>query len=686
MRARSKSAGQTLRTMPFRNFQVDGPGQAYDVENRSTARREGLAISESDPSRSRHGSLTGNDFTHHGSTVRKDAQKLSCRPSLDAERLPPAELDDLPDVASLAIDVASDTCLIGQRYHQSRGCKEPGSTGRPTVNSAGEDVDNDASCVQDENIPSLDLGEPLQIWRSFWQAEERDGRRSAAMRPTQADATKKDLLCRRDLQVAQQSRNPTQSREPTTMERGSLSTHLQQESSASSSDQHPGSPRSFLHRSNALRSRSSLSSEEKAEILTASVRRFRRVKFARRAGNGHYVDHDRSINASPQDSNESVVYAREIEIKRRRPQGNNPSGPAIAPRPTFIENTAREPAVKVWDDAVAAADEPFGSERETGNSSTCWNAAGAAAKLPGIGRNSQEPQETVIKHHRILRELPRSDSADRGRRLVTLVNGQLVAREISPIPIDFSRAPRVATPSVHSHGSKSEESSPLLGSIRKTKHWRGREETPRQRLKAASLHMLQREGLSFRERIVKWLRTTTTTDSETRIWSFDQSRKATNNPIGSKKRQGKVFEPEEMRQIQEQEAQAMRNLRRAGKAPAPKKALQDVTNLRQPGYLQHNSFFKESRDSTRAVQPSIRAHIAPQPLEGTSIHSRSVFMQKNLSNPLEQHPSFSEEDIQIAETKKPELSGPAGASRILSPIQSREAALDDALARLEGRR
>ena len=644
--------------MPFRNFQVDDSGQAYDVKNRSTARREGLAISDSNPSRSLHGSLARNEFNHHGLTLQKDTQKPSNRPSLDAERLPPAETDDLPNVASLAIDVASNTHSVGQRHHKSRDCREPGSDDRPTVDSAGEDVENDNSCVQDQNIPFLDLGEPLQVWRSFWQAEERDGRRSAALRPNQADVTEKDSVCRRTLQAAQQSRNPSQSREPTTVERGSPGTHFQQKSSASSSHQYPGSPRSFLHRSNALRSRNSLSSEEKVEILTASVRRFRRVEFAKRAGNGHYVDHDGSINVSPQHSNESVVYARKIEIKRRRPQGNNPAAPVIAAHTTFTEDNAREPAVEIREDAVIAAEERFESERGSDNSSTSWNAAVTGTRHSQLEGNLQEQQGTAVKHQRVLRELPRSDSAVRGRHLVTLVNGQRVARKISPIPIDFSRAPRVATPSVHSYGSKFDKNSPLLGSIRKAKHWRARQETPRQRLKAASLQMLQGERLSFRDRIMRWLRTTTNPDSETRTWSSEQSRKATNNTIGSKKRQGKVFEPEEMRQIQEQEAQAMRDLRRAGKAPAPKKALQDVTNLRQPGYLQHNSFFKESRDSARAVQPSIRAHIAPQPPEGVNIHSRSVFTRRNLPNPLEQHP----------------------------PVQSRKAASDDALARLEGRR
>ena len=661
--------------MPFQNLQVDDPGQTYNVNNRSTARREGLAISDSNPSRSLHGSLVRNEVNHHRSTVREDTQKPSNRPALNAERLPPAKTDDLPDVASLAIDVANNTRFVGHRHHESRGCRE-----------LSLDVDNDTGCVQEENIPSLDLGEPLQVWKSFWQAEERDGRRSAALRPNQADIAEKDLLYRRALQAAKQSRNPTESREATTVERGSPNTHFQQKSSAGSSDQHPGSPRSVLHRSKDSSGRSSLSSEEKVEILTASVRRFRRVKFVRRAGNGHYVDHDGSINVSPQNSNESVVYAREIEIKRRRPQGNNPAGPALAAHPIFTEDTAREQAVEIGDDAVTAADERIGSERRSDNSLTSWNAALTGTRNSQFEGSLQEQQETAVKHQRVLRELPRSDSEVRGDHLVTLVNGQRVARKISPIPIDFSRAPRVVTPSVHSHGSKFDTSSPLLGSIRKAKYWRARQETPRQRLKAASLHMLQGEKLSFRDRIMRWLRTTTNPDSKTRICSSGQSRKATDNTIGSKKRQGKVFEPEEMRQIQEQEAQAMKDLRRAGKAPAPKKALQDVTNLRQPGYLQHNSFFEESRDSTRAVQPSIRAHIAAQPLEGASIQSRSMFTRKNLPNPVGQHPPSSGDDIQIANTTKPELSSSSGALNMLSPIQSRKAAFDDALARLEGRR
>ena len=307
--------------------------------------------------------------------------------------------------------------------------------------------------------------------------------------------------------------------------------------------------------------------------------------------------------------------------------------------------------IVVWENPVIVTNEQVQSTREDQSPAANRDTVVTPAERAIPDQKSSGQEETIIRRRTVLGELSRSTSGGRGRRLITLVNGQHVVREISPIPIDYSKARGIATPSVYSQRSSFDKSSPVLGKTRKISDRKLRQLSPRQKLKAASLHMLNQDRVSWRTRIVAWIRNVASPGSDTRTSSSRSARSfkvwsGRDSTELSRKRQGRVFGPEDVHEIQEYERKAREKLRRAGKAPASKKALKDVTNLRRPGYLDYNSFFKDSQGSVPVRSSTTVLNASDLPEGIPTYDSASVFARANWPNPLAQHPPGGREHIE----------------------------------------
>lgn len=568
--------------------------------------------------------------------------------ALNTQALHLSEPYNAPEVASLAVAAAKNVGS-GKNSVSAESCL------------AG-DNDIDGSFIN-EDIPPLELGEPLLMWKTFWENEANNGFTNATAQGHQHET---DLSENRPFDT-------------------------QQPESDASPSHSSWSPRSFLRRCQALTGQNSLSSSEEFEVLTASFQPLRRVIFSR-AGNGHYtnLDSTSNIDVEANDQHSNVVYARVIDIKRNRPRvaSSAPTATTATHKP-FVE-PEQGSSIEVWEDDIAEVDERPGSEHRNELLRSGIHAPAGVAESIKL-EEAPERGETVVRCQDILKAIPRADSRNRGRRLTMLINGRSVTRSISPIPINFSRARTVATPSICSQDSSFDKSSPLFGISCMAKHRRARHLSPRQKLKAASLRMLEKDRLSWRSRIIVWIRnianpgSDTSSNSSQDPRSFKVWRTREKNEI-AKKRQGKVFGPEDYRQVQEHERKAKENLRRAGKAGTPKNVLKDITNLRRPGYLEQNSFYKESKISAQALEVSRAAVSAPALPEGPAIYSSaSVFARANWPNPLNSHPTSDEESLEAARARlqgytiedSPPSSQPAWSKHAQSPRS--------ALARLESR-
>lgn len=617
--------------------------------------------------------------------------------------------DSLPDIASLAISVA-----------------------------------NDAEPVDNEDIPPLDLGEPFSVERSSSQLEEQENRPPTALRDHQ------DGFVGDSSPDYGQRREPTEDREPV---RVGISPPL----SLSSSSENPPvssrlasivpdiehstwSPSSFLRRTNAIRGRSSASSSEKAEILTAAVQQLRRVRFPKRAGDGHYVDTDDTEGVDGHTSSAPMVHARTIDIKPRRPCACSPAATAIIAQRESTNDSQDELRADTWEDAVAAADRRYEAEHTFEG----MRSHGALIPANPFGMDDIWQQaETVIRDGRALGQLPVEEFPARGQRLITLADGHSVSTSVSAIPLDYTRARQAATPSINSHGSSFDDSSPLCLLPRKSKDREAFPKSPRQKLRAVSLQMMRADKLSLRDRVVGWLKSIASPGSEiqTESTSSPRSFKVWNAPDSNervKKRHGRIFgfdelRVSELRSVSYPLLKVSSSLRRClSRKPLPnpvlisegrlltskliqdlqrkkhtlqedrqvssrdagrKTALKDVTNLRQPGYLQYNSFAKEFRSAagSRAVPPSV----LPVSDAGPRGCPTSVFEQGNHPNPLAQHPASGKEHIEtvhaqlegyvVRDSPPPQKQSPAAGSHATPQTPRRKAVTEDPLARLEGR-
>ena len=655
--------------MPDGNPHADDSSQGNSIEDSLVDRWKGLGISDLELPSNLRGHPLPAEVKHGSPKEPVNSPDVCDIPPEDTS--PPGRqcLSEVPDISSLAIDVA-----------------------------------NDASFINDENIPPLDLGSPFGVFKTFWEVEKRESRATSAPRPNDNDSTEGWHKAHEA-----QSRGPTGHRELADQNRlicavpsssSDVNSERSQSAGAVSPDNgHLGSPRSFSRRSNVLRDLNSSSPDDGAEIFTASLQHLHRVRFVRRIGNGHYADFEADSDVIPQPSHVPVVYGRVIDIKPRRPHVGSPAPTAIVVPQPSTDKPGQKPSTAVWEDAVAAANELF--ELEQGS------AFAVASQRVDSDKDMSGQEETVIRRRKILGELPLPESAVRGSRFVGLVNGKSKSRKISPILIDFSRTRGVATPSIHSYGSEFDCNSPLFGQSRKAELQKAHQEPPRRNLEAFALLKLDQADVCSHNRVIEWLRNTVTPDPETRTESVQTPRSfnvwnGKDETERAMKRRGRIFGPEDFRNIWEHERTTQKQSGRSDRVPSPKNVLKDVTNVRRPGYLEHNSFFKDSRAPAPGGQSSIAGPSAPRLSKGTSIYSSATaYARKHWPSFLAQHPLHSREHMQTVRAAlegytiedspspgKPLPSPPSPSSRALekfSPAPSRKAAYEDALARLEGR-
>jgi len=607
-----------------------------------------------------------------------------------------ASAETSPDLAIITLDNIEASCPT-----DSDDVLDMTSLARRVANNEGA-ADNA------DDIPPLDLGEPFRVWRTSWQPREQENRPLSALRRPQNENSRQSQEGREQLRgwterrvLTEAEKQPNSSTSSSSEYRSRKSRHLQ--STCPDIEHSTWDPRSFLRWSNTLKGSNSSSSSEKAEILTASVQQLRRVRFPRRAGNGHYVDCDNLGTVDPGPSAAPVVYARVIDIKNRRRRPSSTPTTAIIARRASAEDPEHESSPKTWEDAIAAADQRYEAEHGTKGPSSGREVAVAAAQRFEM-EDVWQRAETVVRGRRALGELPDPEPPVKGRRLAILEDGESVSLSISPIPIDWNKAPRFATPSVHSHGSEFDDNSPLCGLQRKAKHRQTQQESPRQKLRALSMQMIQPDKVSLPDRIIGWLRNIVSPGSETRTESASSPRsfKVWSVPKAAEqasRRHGRVFGSEDLGVLREHERMSKKQSGRSGKAPSAKNALKDVTNLRRPGYLGHNSFFRDSkasasRDPSRTAAPSARPV-----LEGAPVYSSaSVFTRANWPNPFAQHPPSDKEQTEtvrahldrytIRDSPSPKTPSPSASSEgphERSPASERKAAFNDTLARLEGR-
>lgn len=654
---------------PSRSLQQDRAGSGYPLRTMSEECNQHPQLSSSI-----HGGPRQAGVKDGGRASAESSPDLSITPPDDIAASCPANSDDVLDITSLAIRVAN----------------------------------NDGAAGEQHDIPPLELGEPFQAWRTYWQTREQENRPPSALRRPQNESSRQSREAhenpRRWIELGvptEAEEHPISPASSSSEYRSKKSRHLQ--SNCPDVEHSSWSPRSFLRRSTALKGPNSSSSSEDAEILTATVQNLRRVRFPRRAGNGHYVDFNNLGPVESQPSSAPVVHARVIDIKPRRRRSSSTPTTAVLAHRDSVEEPQLESSPETWEDAIAAADRRYEAEHGTKHSSSSREVAVAATQRFEMADIRQRAGK-VIRGRRAPGELPAPEAPVKGRRLTIREDGESVSLSVSPIPIDLNKAPRFATPSIHSHGSHFDESSPLCGLPRKVKHRQAPQESPRQKQRALSMQMIQPDKVSLRDRIVGWLRNVVSPGSETRpesassprpfkVWSVSEA------AAQSSKRQGRVFGSEDFGVLREHERMPNKQLGRSGKAPSAKPALKDVTNLRQPGYLEHNSFSKESKapipvDTPRSVVPNTSGSIENIDMDS----SASVFARVNWPNPFIQHPPSGNErnenvraqlgDYTNEISLSPKKSLPSAGSRIpheMPPKRGREAVIEDTLARLEGR-
>lgn len=591
----------------------------------------------------------------------------------------PADIDNVLDMTSLAMRVAN----------------------------------NDDAADDTDEIPSPDLGEPFDVWRTFWQTREQEPRPPSSLRRRQTQGRS-----RRSQEAREKKKECTERRIPTVVDDQPITSRTSSSEYRPKESQHlqsicpdieysTWSPKSFLRRSNDLEGSSSSSSDEEVEILTAFVQHIRNVRFPRRsprrAGNGHYVDFNNLGPVDPQPSSAPIVHAQIIDIKpRRRRPSSTPTTAVLAHRKS-VEEAEQESSPQTWEDAIAAADRRYEAEQETKDSSSGWEAAVAAARRFEM-EDVWQRARTAVRGRRARGELPSPESPVIGGRLNILDDEESLSLDISPIPIDWNKAPRFATPSIHSHGSEFDDSSPLCGLPRKAKHRQTKQETPRQRLRALSMQMIQPDKASLRDRIVGWLRNIVSPGSETRTQSASSPRsfKVWNAPKAAEqpsKRHGRVFGSEDLGVHREHDRVSNKQWGRSGKAPSAKTALKDVTNLRQSGYLEHNSFFEGSKTPFPNDAPrTATQHAAGSTGETNEYSPESIFARAKWPNPFTQHPPSGDERTKTIraqlenypneDSSPPHNSLPSTSSwapYVTPPKRGGEAVIEDTLARLEGR-
>ena len=238
-----------------------------------------------------------------------------------------------------------------------------------------------------------------------------------------------------------------------------------------------------------------------------------------------------------------------------------------------------------WEALVADANQRF--EHPSGNDPT-WEAA--------IGDGDSEPSVQTAIRQQQCRQISSASHAIR----IDHKDEDLECHSIVPIPLNYNkpRAPR--TPSIHSQGSVLDCTSPSfpksakakLKSILKIKELIGLTTLNLRKVSECSDHDRQISG-----RVEKWLEDTESVEHVEEVDILDEIDEKDNkkalfpvwSPIGEAGRASQVHEAQSSSQS----------------------ALRDMTNLRQPRYLEKNSFFqdreKKEQQSPGFIPTPVRA-------------------------------------------------------------------------------
>lgn len=218
-----------------------------------------------------------------------------------------------------------------------------------------------------------------------------------------------------------------------------------------------------------------------------------------------------------------------------------------------------------WKHEIAAADKRFRSENEVLNQ--------------GCTITQREPR-------------PRKGRARSIAGEIVAVHGQAGIEwdHVSPIPLNFHNHGR-KTPSVHSNGTEQDCSSPLFPKSCQTVLMQAYQELP----PAAERTFLEVEVESFDNQLAQ---DPLSSDIKVSKWLRQIPSHEKNGPSNSacQKDDGKALDIFE-------DVQPERSMQRnSKKRVAARNALKDITNLRRPGYLHHNSFFSERKATEKRDQ------------------------------------------------------------------------------------
>lgn len=161
-------------------------------------------------------------------------------------------------------------------------------------------------------------------------------------------------------------------------------------------------------------------------------------------------------------------------------------------------------------------------------------------------------------------------------------HGRRPVRTVSPIPLDFNKPLRTSTPSIHSNGSEQDTSSPLFGKSCERMRWGMYAQPP---------ESLFRRESSENSQLDEWESVSEPCDVPS---PADMELVA---PSTIRRAFG-VFQDEP---ISESPSKKIENL------ALRSKALKDVSNLRRPGYLQFNSFAKDTKPAKDRTDTSVPA-------------------------------------------------------------------------------
>ena len=307
-----------------------------------------------------------------------------------------------------------------------------------------------------------------------------------------------------------------------------------------------------------------------------------------------------------------------------------------------------------WEDMVAVAVERY--DREHGISNEPEDS------LPSSSSHhmaeGDAPAEKGIGIRQATRRLEQEVGVPRGRFLARVKSDDVILEELVPLPLNFNKPPRVSTPSIHSEGSRLDCSSPLfMHSWQRMPHnsevWIDRSTSTRAALVG---------------RISQWLnRVETPEQVET---------------PKEEKRKGRQFG------VYQAIPKAQKELGTPAGPTQEKNVLKDVSNLRQSGYLQKNSFAMDKAQS-RPLMATMLGDVPPQGFEGAwDEDGRRAFINRKWPCLLE----TKEKTVPKAKNEAAEALRNRGVNLranspqlALSADPERKAHLDLALARLEGR-